>query len=130
LRSTPHLKFYPMSNSRERIALTRTFTEDEFLRLSQSLQPETMDRRWYGVLDCGWLHIIRSWTDRCIFQLKVRTTAPHHVIKTWMSRDKRRYRNAGTTQEIGRLNQAIDEILTTEGESLFREQAIGFWQWH
>jgi len=115
LRATPHPQFYPTPTSRGRIAFTRTFTEEEFRRLSQSVRPETMDRRWYGVLDCGWLHIIRSWTDRCIFQLKVRTTAPHHVIKTWMSRDKRRYRNAGTTQEIGRLNQAIDEILTTEG---------------
>jgi hypothetical protein len=74
-----------------------------------------MDRRWYGIIERDWLCIVRSWTDRCMFQLKVRTTAPHQVIETWMSSDKRRYRNIDTTEEIYRLNQAIDEIVTAEG---------------
>ena len=50
-----------------------------------------------------------------MLRLKVRTTAPHQVIETLAYRDKRRYRNADTTEEIYRLNQAIDEIVTAEG---------------
>jgi hypothetical protein len=104
-----------LPNWHQRIAFDRTFNEGEFRRLSQSVRPETMDRRWYANVDDGWLYIVRSWTDRCMLRLKVRTTAPHQVIETLAYRDKRRYRNADTTEEIYRLNQAIDEIVTAEG---------------
>jgi hypothetical protein len=77
-----------------------------------------MDRRWYCVLDDGWLHIVRSWTDLCFFQLKIHTEQPHQIVEAWTLPGGQRHRGADVTrkfEQLNQVNQAIDEILTAEG---------------
>ena len=111
-------QFYPTPTKRERIAFTKTFTEDEFHRLYQSIRPETMDQRWYCVLNDGWLYVVRNWTDRCFFQLRIHTEPPHQIVEAWTLWGGERHRGAdvtGESEQLNQVNQAIDEILTAEG---------------
>jgi hypothetical protein len=100
-----------MRSLSKRIPFTRTFTDFEFHHLLTSQPPETMDRRWHVVLDGESLDIVRSWTNRCIFRLKVSTERPHQVAEAWSIRQGLAHRSTKTNKQVEQLNQAIEAIL-------------------
>jgi integrase len=103
--------FIAMSDQRQRILFERIFTEDELRRLLETPPPETMDTRWHAVLKDGWLCVIRSWTSRIAFKLKISTGLSHHVIEAWAFEDEDQHRTYRDDQMIKNLARAVDAIL-------------------
>jgi hypothetical protein len=73
-----------------------------------------MDTRWHAVLIESHLYVIRSWTGRCMFELKISNGSPYSVTEAWANRDKRQFQNRAVTRDIVVLSQAIDAILRAE----------------
>ena len=97
-----------MSERRERIAFDRTFTPEEFAKISRGCVPKEMEDKWFVFLEDNWLYFHRSWTGDCIFQLKLEEGAKGwHSVEAWASRDESQYASQGADEDLKLLTSVL-----------------------
>jgi len=50
--------------------LDRTYTADEFARITLGRVPEVMEDKWFIFFEEPWLYFIRSWTGFCLYKVQ------------------------------------------------------------
>jgi hypothetical protein len=101
-----------MPQKRVHVPLQRTFTKAEFTRLTKGFVPQNMDDRWFIFFEKGWLYFHRSWTGRCVFQVRLQPRKPgYQVAEVWASRGSRQYRSPNPDQEAALISNLIDDQL-------------------
>jgi hypothetical protein len=106
------IKPRPLPRLRVQILFERSFTQQEFLRVSQGFLAESMDDRWNIFFKDPWLSVVRSWTGFCIYKAWIeRNGAEYKVAKVLINRDRRQYGDVDTREEAKLLSFLIDETL-------------------
>lgn len=78
----------PMPARRERIALSRRFSPDEYERLARGHIPASQDDRWFIYVEEQVAHVHRSWTGFCIFEVELAPFGDgYEVTAAWANRD-------------------------------------------
>ena len=60
---------------------TGRFSLEEFERISHGLIPEEMEDKWFIYHDGTTLHLHRSWTGICIFEVEFQEIGAEHVVR-------------------------------------------------
>jgi hypothetical protein len=77
-----------MPPGRERIELSRRFTREEHERLLRGHIPENQDDRWFVYVDEDVVHIHRSWTGFCMYEVELAPSGDGYEVKAaWANRD-------------------------------------------
>jgi hypothetical protein len=106
------IKPRPLPRLRAQIPFERSFTQQEFLRLSQGFVAEGMDDRWNIFFRDPWLTVVRSWTGYCIYKVRIEKNGLEcRVTKILINRDRRQYGDDDTQEEAKLLSLLIDEML-------------------
>jgi hypothetical protein len=103
-----------MPHKRARVPLRRTFTKAEFTKLAKGFVPQSMDDRWFIFFEKGWLYFHRSWTGRCIFQIRLQAhKSGYEIAEAQVNQDPQQYRNRGTEGAAQVISNIIDQQLLT-----------------
>lgn len=101
-----------MPRKRTRVPLQRTFTKAEFTKLTRGFVPHGMDDRWFIFFEKDWLYFHRSWTGRCIFQVRLKIQkAGYQILEAWASRNPRQYSGTNLIHEVALVSNLIDHQL-------------------
>lgn len=111
------IKHRPLPRLRVQIPFERSFTQQEFLRVSQGLLAESMDDRWNIFFKDPWLTVVRVWTGFCIYKVRIeRNGAEYRVAKVLVNRDRRQYGGDDPREEAELLSLLIDGMLSRDRE--------------
>ena len=84
----------------------------EFVKITNGLVPHSMDHRWFIFFEKGWLYFHRSWTGRCIFQVRLKIhKAGYQIVEGWSSRNPQQHRCADVAGEARIISILIDQQL-------------------
>ena len=101
-----------MPRKRTRVPLKRTFTKMEFGRLTKGFVPQSMDNRWFIFFEKGGLYFHRSWTGRCIFQVRFKIQkVGYQIIEAWARRNPHQDSGANLNHEAALISTLIDNQL-------------------
>ena len=102
----------PMSEARTRLFLDRTFSREEYERISLGHIALDMDDRWDSYLENEWLYFHRSWTGFCIYQLRLEAAGnAYRIAEAWVNRDREQYRGSDDSHDAAFLSFLIDRDL-------------------
>lgn len=112
------IKPRPLPRLRVQIPSERSFTRQEFSRLSRGFVAQTMEDRWNIFFKDPWLNFVRSWTGFCIYKVRIeKNGAEYKVTKVLINRDRRQYGGDETREEAKLLAFLIDGMLLGAAES-------------
>jgi hypothetical protein len=93
-----------MPPRREPIELRRYFSPDEGERLSRGHVPENQDDRWFVYVENDVVHIHRSWTGFCIFEVELTPSGDgYEVAAAWANRDPEQALDAAFDSAAGAI---------------------------
>jgi len=105
-------KTFAMPAQRSRLAWQRTFTQQEFDRISLGLIPAAMEDKWFIYLEDRVLYFHRSWTGFCIYQLHLEPAGDcWAVTEVWVNRDSEQYKATPDDYDNALLSFLIDNLL-------------------
>jgi hypothetical protein len=111
-RGIPMIKHRPLPRLRVQIPFERSFTQQEFLRVSQGLLAERMDDRWNIFFKDPWLTVVRLWTGFCIYKVRIEKRGlEYKVTRVLINRDRRQYGGDDPREETELLSFLIDGML-------------------
>jgi hypothetical protein len=106
------IKPRPLPRLRVQIPFERSFTQDEFSRLSRGFVAQSMEDRWHVFFKDPWLTFVRSWSGFCIYKVWIEKSGfEYRVAKVLINRDRRQYGDDDTQEEAKLLSLLIDEML-------------------
>ena len=73
-------KTLPMPEKRGRLLLSRQYSISEFAQISSGVVPGQMEDKWFMFYEAPWLHVHRSWTGFCIYQVRFEKIESEIVI--------------------------------------------------
>jgi hypothetical protein len=117
------IKPHPLPRLRVQIPFERSFTETEFLRLKQGIEPQSMDDRWHVFFKDPWLSFVRSWTGFCIYKVRLEDSDKgYKIAEVWVSRERRQYGGDDPREEADLLSTLINRLLVgwTQRHALYR----------
>ena len=106
-------KITPMSKLKEKIAIKRIFTQEEFEKIAFGHIPKDMDDKWFIYYESPWLFFHRSWNGVCVFQLKIEPINDSFLIsEAWFTQDDDQF-NVGNDLAfiIDLINALVDDRL-------------------
>jgi hypothetical protein len=78
----------PMPSLREQIEFHRRFSREEYARIARGHVPESMDDKWFVYVEDDLVHIHRSWTGFCSFEIELAPSGDgYEVAAAWVNRD-------------------------------------------
>jgi hypothetical protein len=105
-------KTVAMPEQKSRLAWPRTFTSQEFDRLSRGLIPAAMEDKWFIYLEDQVLYFHRSWTGFCIYQLHLKPAGDGWAAtEAWVNRDNEQYKATSDDYDSALLAFLIDNLL-------------------
>ena len=112
------IKRHPLPRLRVQIPFERSFTQQEFLRLSRGFVAQSMEDRWHVFFKDPWLTFVRSWSGFCIYKVRIEKNGlEHKVTKVLINRDRRQYGGDDTREEAKLLSFLIEGMLLAAPES-------------
>ncbi len=88
-------KLEEMPDARAQFHFARSFSSQEYERISLGLIPEQMEDKWFIFLEDNWLSLHRSWTGICIYRLRLESSwEGYRVAETWVNWSSKRYKTA------------------------------------
>src|SRR5262245_8137459 len=106
----------PLSKSRERLRVDRTFPAHEFDALQSGSVPRDMDDKWFVFMEGDWLYIHRSWTGHCIFQVRLEGgRGDWTVAEVWVTRDRAVFQSQGEEEDCRVLQSLFDRLVESHG---------------
>jgi hypothetical protein len=105
-------KIKPMPAANKELPVSGSYTAKEYERLSFGFIPQDQDDKWFIYLEGEWLHVHRSWTGSCIFQLHIAWADDHYeAVRAIANRDPEQYRSSSDEQDVKLLSHLVDELL-------------------
>jgi hypothetical protein len=91
-----------MPEQREQLDIVRHFSADEYGRLAQGLVPESQDDRWFVYVDDGHVvHIHRSWSGDCIYEVELTPSGSgYDIAHAWANRDPEQTKTASGVDKM------------------------------
>lgn len=84
----------PMPELRSHLQVDRTFSPREYREIKLGIVPRDMDDKWFIFLEEDWLHIHRSWTGHCIYQVRLAPAGRNYrIAEVLVNRDRQQYRS-------------------------------------
>ncbi len=81
-------KIQIISELKTQLRVEEIFTKEEYKYLTWGFIPVSMDDRWFFYLEDDWLHIHRSWTGYCIFQVRLEKFEDgYSIAEAWVNDD-------------------------------------------
>ena len=102
-------KILPLPTQRAKLNIERTFSEQEYNRLSQGLIPEEMEDEWFIFMENDVLSFHRSWTGACIYEVHFDSKCTMNEV--WVSRDGEQYKETDNEYDKRLLMFLIDNLL-------------------
>lgn len=102
-------KVLPLPTQRAKLNIERTFSEQEYNRLSQGLIPKVMEDKWFVFMENNVLSFHRSWTGACIYE--VHFDNQRTINEIWVSRDDEQYKEIDNEYDEKLLTFLIDNFL-------------------
>lgn len=98
-----------MPEAKAELHFERTFSSDEYERISQGLVPRQMEDKWFILLEDDRLTFHRSWTGVCMYEVRLeRAENAFRVSQAWVNRESEWYK---TAYEADLLAFLIDRLL-------------------
>ena len=98
----------PLPAQRQQFEVNWAFPLEVGQRMASGHVPESMDDRWFIILEEGWLLLYRSWTGHCIFGLKVDFLADEVLVREgWVSRDKKQFTSVDIENDIATARKLL-----------------------
>ena len=66
-----------------------------------------MDDRWLCFMEDDWLYIHRSWSDICVYQVRLRD---NEVAEAWVNRDPQQYRETNDATDSRLLSSLLARL--------------------
>ena len=118
-------KIIPMPAAQGHLQIDRTFSEEDYQRLSKGRIPQAMEDKWFIYLDGDWLSFHRSWTGYCIYRVRLdRRESTHHSAEAWANRDVTQYSYPSDDEDAANLLFLIDVLLLGRPVSVDRAKII------
>jgi hypothetical protein len=93
------------------VPLERLYAPEEFDRLKQGSVPEQMEDKWFIFYEEPWLHLHRSWTGFCIYQVRLEATADgDRMAEALVNRDPEQYRETDLMADAMLLAVLLDGL--------------------
>lgn len=105
-------KNLPMPERRQRLEVRRSYSADEYARISRGLVPEQMEDKWFILLEDETLSLFRSWTGYCVYAVRlVEQDGRYAIAEAWVNRDPEQYLATDDRYDSKMLLYLIDELL-------------------
>jgi hypothetical protein len=102
----------PLPNGHITLDYTRTFSNEEFEKLTHGFIPKSMDDKWFIYFRINTLYFHRSWTGRGIYAVQIQKAGDvYQVSKVSCTRDER---HEDLEREKSTLNLLINMLLSGE----------------
>jgi len=102
-------KNLPLPSQRKKLNIERTFSEEEYNRLSKGFIPEVMEDKWFIFMENNILYFHRSWTGVCIYEVHFDNKLA--TKEAWVNRDNEQYKAADNEYEESLLTFLISNFL-------------------
>ena len=129
-------KALPMPESKARLQIDRTYSPEEYENIKFGFIPRVMEDKWFIYIDEDWMHLHRSWTGFCIYQVRLERIDDEYMIaEASVNRDPNQYTGADTAHDARLLVFLIDRLLlgkdvpfpTRDARSSDLDDAIKMW---
>jgi len=105
-------KTIEMPGSRTCLQFRRTFTQEEYDRMSFGLIPHEMEDKWFIFMEGDRLYFHRSWTGHCIYQVQLQNDGGNYsVTEALVNRDGSQYKSTDDAYDTALLSFLIDNFL-------------------
>jgi hypothetical protein len=110
----------PLPAARAPIPLDRVYLKTEFDCIAVGFIPRDMDDRWFLFYEPPCLHIHRSWTGFCIFQVRFEPVAQgFRMVEALVNRDPDQYRETNTRRDALLVAALVDRQAGRESRELW-----------
>lgn len=107
----------PLPEQRARLPLTLSLTPAQFKRVKLGTIPGSMEDRWFGYFEDGWLYLHRSWSGFGIFGVRFEKKGRDHVAaEAWVSREKDQFENNDLDENVRELRQVLKSYFEIAGD--------------
>jgi hypothetical protein len=101
----------PLSSLRAQLQLDRTFSQAEFEALRAGHVPFDMDDKWFVFMEDERLHLHRSWTGNCIYEVQLASSGEgYRITEAWVTRDASVYKSQGDEKDGALLGTLLDQL--------------------
>jgi hypothetical protein len=119
-------KILPMPAQRARLELDLTFDDTEFQKLAAGLVPKEMEDKWFIYFERPWLHLHRSWTGFCVYQVRFESDGGRHrVIEAIANRNPEQYRTQSEAQDVLLLTVLLLNRVGHDSQALWKKYQAG-----
>jgi hypothetical protein len=102
-------KTAPLPSARKSLLFDGSYTSAEFERIKEGLIPESMDDKWFVFFEEPWLHLHRSWTGFCIYQVRFEPAGEGvRVAEVLANREPDQYGETDDTRDMLMLAVLLD----------------------
>lgn len=101
-----------MPPQHDELTLDGTITAADYARIARGYVPRGPQDRWFLYVADGWLHVHRSATGACIYQLELLAHDDHFVApRLRVNRDPAQYRSDDAQFDVEMVAYLIDRYL-------------------
>lgn len=115
--SRENSQLMPMPERKTRLHLQRTYSPEEYQLITFGLsgQKYITDDKWFIFLEGDWLYFHRSWTDICVYQMRLEKEGDSYLVaEVWVNRDSSQYGSTDDVYDAQLLEWIIDFFLLGE----------------
>jgi len=105
-------KTQPMPRETAVLGYSGQFSSEEFEKISLGLIPKEMEDKWFIYLDGTTLHLHRSWTGICIFEVEFEEIDGKHIVRrALVNRNQTQYQGTDDAYDSALLHFLISNLL-------------------
>lgn len=102
----------PMPRKVAVLSYTAEFSSEEFKKISRGLIPQMMEDKWFIYLYCKTLHLHRSWTGFCVYQVEFERAADKYIVRrALVNRNPTQYQATDNAYDSQLLHFLISNLL-------------------
>jgi len=102
----------PMPPETAILSYSEEFSSDEFEKISRGLVPQEMEDKWFIYLDGTTLHLHRSWTGICIYQVELEEKAGKYAVRrALVNRNPTQYQATDDVYDSELLHFLVSNLL-------------------
>ena len=108
-------KTKPMPQESASLNYRAEFSSVEFDRMCQGLIPQEMEDKWFVFFDGTTLHVHRSWTGFCIYQVTfAEQDGKHAIAHAVVNRSPAQWPAMDQTDDVELLDAVLTSLLLAE----------------
>ena len=105
-------KTLDMPEATARLDVERVFSRDDFARLRFGVVPRSMEDKWFVFFESPWLHVHRSWTGSCVYQVRfIASAAGVEIAEAIANREAGQYGESDPDADARRLLSLLESVV-------------------